>query len=297
MAKVNLFIIGVAKGGTTLLHEIMSKKENLCTSSWKEASFFSEIYQNCKFTGPGDKDYHGSFSVKTIESYESLFKDQQADYRVDASPIYFYDISSIQKILNYNPNSKFILVLRDPIKRAYSNYQMHVRDGLEKETFDMAMKLCNERLNSGWHWGWDYYGFSLYYENLKKLFSITDKNNLLVINFDLLSKNPEIVSNQLNNFLAKNYFSKADFSEKFNESGIPKLKFASRFIHRKSMVRDFLMNILGKTGKAMLKKFYYKYLMQRSNDLDLNAGVKKALEDDWKMSKKIIHDKDFVGFN
>lgn len=297
MSKVNLFVIGVAKGGTTLLHEIMSQKEKICTSSWKEASFFSEIYQNCKFTGPGDKDYHGSFSVKTIESYESLFKDENADYKVDASPIYFYDINSIQKILNYNPNSKFILVLREPIKRAYSNYQMHVRDGLETENFEMAMKLCNKRLKSGWHWGWDYYGFSLYYENLKKLLSITDKSNLLVINFDLLSKNPDAVSSQLNNFLFKEYFSAVDFLEKFNESGIPKFKFASGFIHRKSKVRDFLVNMLGRRGKAKLKKFYYKYLMERGDNLHLDAAAKKILNADWKMSKKTLSVKNFVGFD
>jgi hypothetical protein len=48
-------------------------------------------------------------------------------------------------------NTKLICVLRDPIDRAFSEYQHSIRDNYETETFARAMDLEDQRFNAHWH--------------------------------------------------------------------------------------------------------------------------------------------------
>ena len=123
--KPNLFIVGAPKAGTTAIFDAFRSSGKMFLPAVKELNFFSRE----------DLERHGSyyqdFRVGDMGAYLKLFNSRQAfPYRVDASTSYFTYPKTAQRIKEFNPDSKIIILLRDPIERAYSHYQMDKRMGL-----------------------------------------------------------------------------------------------------------------------------------------------------------------------
>src|ERR1700733_8619605 len=125
---VNLFIVGAAKCGTTSLYEYLNQHPEIYMCPVKEPHFFSNKVENLnkdlyRAPEPGKK-YHTKV-IKDIDVYTSLFDDGAAyKIRGEASPSYLWDSDVAQKLYQYNPNAKIIIILRDPIDRLVSAYQM-----------------------------------------------------------------------------------------------------------------------------------------------------------------------------
>lgn len=111
---VNTFIVGTQKGGTTSLHGFLEQLNNVKSGSKKEIGFFS----------------HQSLFDKGYRFYQSYFKThfrspyKKTDLLLDATPEYLYYPKVAQRIYDYNPKAKIIIVLREPVSRAYSHWNM-----------------------------------------------------------------------------------------------------------------------------------------------------------------------------
>jgi len=105
------FLIGGAqKAGTTALYTYLSTHPEIAATSEKEHHFF-----NC------EKNY-----AKGMAFYQSLFPiTSEHQLTFDASSGYLADAKSPARIHDYNPNIKIIFLLRDPVDRAYSAWQMY----------------------------------------------------------------------------------------------------------------------------------------------------------------------------
>ena len=108
--KVNTFIIGAQKCGTTTLHNtLVQHPEIYGPGPYKETHFWNG--------GPGSKskaDYENLYPFFVGPGIRLL----------DSTPGYIMSEGTIRKIFDYNPNAKFILLLRDPVKRALSSWIM-----------------------------------------------------------------------------------------------------------------------------------------------------------------------------
>ena len=126
--KPNLFIVGAPKAGTTSLHYYLSQHPDVCMSTVKEPNFFSaeEI---------GDL-YYGTVPVRSQTDYEALFE-RSARVTGEASVSYLYYENVAQRLKDFNPSAKIIIILRDPVARALSHHKMDCRLG-----------FCNVSLNS-----------------------------------------------------------------------------------------------------------------------------------------------------
>lgn len=118
-------IIGAQKGGTTALYEYLSKHPQLKSSTIKETDFFScnEIYHR------GYDFYHALFAQEAGER----------KFFFEASPSYLHNESAPERIHAYNPRIKLVAVLRHPAERAYSAWNMYVK---------------NYRTNVNWFQNW-----------------------------------------------------------------------------------------------------------------------------------------------
>ena len=124
-SKVNLFLIGAPKCGTTSLYHAL-KGTDVFAPRIKELNFFSgeELIER-KF---GYKD----FRLSDLKDYEALFRhSDQYLYRLDGSVSYCSQRSIIKKINSYNSNAKFILLIRHPVERAIAHYKMDLRLGIQ----------------------------------------------------------------------------------------------------------------------------------------------------------------------
>lgn len=131
---IDFLCIGAQKSGTTLLYKQLKKIDKIFLPKKKELHFFDDI-----------KNYN-----KGIESYLEYFKDAK-EYQVkgEITPAYiFFDTvpRRIKQLLG-NKQIKFIVILRNPIDRAYSQYNMSFSmQGHEKLSFEQALIYENYRL-------------------------------------------------------------------------------------------------------------------------------------------------------
>ena len=99
--KVNLFIVGAAKAGTTALFETLNKSENISGLKIKEPNYFADI----------KTDSYSKLFFKKInkeEEYEKLIIDDNAKYIMDGSTSYLWSKNAAKRIYAYNQNAKII---------------------------------------------------------------------------------------------------------------------------------------------------------------------------------------------
>ncbi len=132
MPEVDFLIVGTQKGGTTALAYFLSLHPHICFAPNKEVHFF---------------DYDRNY-VKGIDFYHSFFPNYNNQTRIgEATPIYMYLPHVPPRIARYNPRIKLIVLLRNPIDRAYSHYQMERQRGWESLPFPLALSLEPLRLS------------------------------------------------------------------------------------------------------------------------------------------------------
>lgn len=138
------FIIGVQKGGTTSLCQYLQSHKQIIPPQRKDIYFFNNETNYSK----GLKWYRAHFALGL---YKELYdKWNRVDAMTfDGTPNYFDQEGSGEKIKTHFPNAKIILLLRNPIDRAWSNYQMAKRFGFETLSFEESLKLEDIRLQEG----------------------------------------------------------------------------------------------------------------------------------------------------
>lgn len=116
----DLFIIGAMKSGTTTLNKLLTDNPLICGEGEKEKHFF-------------DKSTYISEYQKAHDKYEAEFQDcKKNQLTIDASPDYINTEVVPERIYESYPpaafdKKRFILILREPIARHFSEYQMRLR--------------------------------------------------------------------------------------------------------------------------------------------------------------------------
>ena len=130
MSLPNFMCLGAAKSGTTTLYDILRQHPDVYIPSFKEPHFF-DIPENYK---------------NGINWYEkNYFKSANKKIVADFTPSYFFDKEAPKRIFeSLGGKVKFVVILRNPVDRAYSHYLHSKRDDHEDLEFKEA--LMNESL-------------------------------------------------------------------------------------------------------------------------------------------------------
>ncbi len=121
--------IGVQKAGTSTLHSLLSAHPHLESGQQKELHYFDR----------GDQH--------SLKNYLLQFPGKQA-VKLDVTPAYVFYPGALKRIHDTLPikDTSIILILRDPVARAYSHYLKSRRNGLEKRSFATAFKWEQRRM-------------------------------------------------------------------------------------------------------------------------------------------------------
>jgi len=135
MIKPNFFLVGAPKCGTTTVYDWISQHPEVYMSENKEPHFF----------------YSPHKSSQSFDQYLDNFSEAEGGgYKIigEASVWYLFSESAAEKIINFNPLSKFIVCLRNPLEMAPSLHAQLVYNGHELEKkFDAAWALSEKREN------------------------------------------------------------------------------------------------------------------------------------------------------
>jgi len=152
--------IGPYKTATTWMHTYLEKHPDILLPVKKEINYFSFNYDN------------------GWDWYLSHYHNQPQDIKCvgDISPSYFSHDQAPQRIAKMLPGAKLIIILRNPVDRAYSHYCMDLRlgkasDDIESEIFQF--------IEDG-----------LYFKHISRYLSFIPRSRLCVVLFDDLKKNP-----------------------------------------------------------------------------------------------------------
>jgi hypothetical protein len=192
VALPDFLVIGVPKAGTTALHAALARHPQLYLSAVKEPKFFlTDGPPPRRGGGPGDTQTYREH-VWRRQDYEALFDSAPAGLlRGESTPFYLHDRLAQRRIRTLLPRAKLIVILRDPVERAHSNWTHMWSAGLEPiGDFLLACAEEERRVADGWSAFWHYRGLGRYGEQLADLFTLFPRDQVLVLRYRYLVDMP-----------------------------------------------------------------------------------------------------------
>ncbi len=190
--KVNFLICGTQKGGTTALYNYLKLHPEIHLSEPKELHFFdTETYFKQPFIDYST--YHAKFSPQPWHKMIG-----------EATPIYMYWYDAPRRIFEYNPYIKLIILLRNPIERAFSHWNMERARNAETLSFWEAIQTERERCRSALpyqHRVFSYVDRGFYLQQLRRIWTYFRHEQVLILKSEELKNNPQSVLQRVFTFL------------------------------------------------------------------------------------------------
>lgn len=202
MALPDFFVAGAPKAGTTALHAALARHPALHMSAVKEPKFFLTQGPPSARGGPGDAQTYREH-VWRRDDYEALFAAAPtAALRGESTPFYLYDRGAQRRIRTLIPDARLIVILRDPVERAHSNWTHLWSAGLDPVgDFVQACGEEERRSAAGWADFWRYTALGRYGEQLQHLYSVFPAEQVLVLRYRDLVDDPVRTLDRICGFL------------------------------------------------------------------------------------------------
>jgi hypothetical protein len=198
----NLLIAGAMRSGTTTAYRVLGEHPEIFMSPWKEPDFLGLEGKRPSYSGPGDEALNRN-AVVSERAYRKLFRNgAEYPWRGEASASYLYLAAAVRGIRRYIDDPRFVILLRDPVDRAYSAYR-YMR-GQKREPYDtFAAALADEerRIADGWAPIWHYRRASHYKPQLERLLDAFPSDRIHVALFDDLQDRPDEVFSSIFSWL------------------------------------------------------------------------------------------------
>jgi hypothetical protein len=205
----DFLIVGAQRAGTTSLFNYLSQHPNIRSPLLKEIHYFDLNSQN------------------SPDWYFAHFPPNRGNFLTgEASPYYLFHPEVPARVAKLLPTVKLIVLLRNPIERAYSNYQHSVSLGIEKRSFAEAIQpeLNGQKYPVGSiaHREQSYLARGLYAEQLERWLKIFPRRQLLILKSETFFQNPPETLNAISEFLGLSSFQEAEyFGTHYNASKYP----------------------------------------------------------------------------
>jgi hypothetical protein len=202
MALPDFFIAGAPKAGTTAVHAALARHPALYMSAVKEPKFFLTDGPPPASGGPGDVQTYREH-VWRREDYEALFDPAPASVlRGESTPFYLYSQAALRRIRALIPGARLIVILRDPVERAHSNWTHLWSAGLDP-VGDVVAACAEEdrRIAAGWANFWHYAALGRYGEQLQHLYTVFPREQVMVLRYRALVQDPAGVLDRICAFL------------------------------------------------------------------------------------------------
>tara|TARA_R110002049_G_scaffold82349_3_gene209568 strand:+ start:5064 stop:5834 length:771 start_codon:yes stop_codon:yes gene_type:complete len=226
--QLDFIIVGTQKGGTSALAHYLKQHKDIQMSRKKELHFFdNEEY--FKGDRPNYKPLNNHFGKRKLVG--KIYG--------EATPIYMYWDKAISRIHTHNPEIKLIAVLRNPVERAYSHWNMEVQKNKEQRDFTTCITDEISQIENGSkvkHRTFSYVDRGLYADQIEQIFSFFTKQQVLFIKYeDFLDRQKEALVSVFNflNISSEDYI--------FEKKTLNKIEYSSS---------------IQKTEKLFLTEFY-----------------------------------------
>ena len=290
--KPNFLIVGAPKAGTTSIYQYLNQHPEIYFSKEKEPFYFlPNILNNTNINDPMYQSLKNKSHLKT-DDYLSLFNDVKTEKAIgEATVHYLYHykevIPNIKRELN---NPSIIIILRNPIHRAFSNYKYQSRG--QFNSFEKALELEEYRIKNNFNSFWYYKKVGLYFDPVKSYINNFDKVHVCF--FEDFIKNKEKFMTEVFSFLCVDSSFKVNLSTHHNKTIVPKNKLLHLlyFIKHRLKIsfnlsnkyKEKLISFFFKENKDKISKKTYNELVGffKYDIIKLERLLKKDLSDWYK---------------
>lgn len=261
----NFLCIGVEKGGTTWLHAQLKLHPDIFLPDTKEVHFFNRYSSNFV-----ERDNY-KLGLKWYADFFNKFNGQKACGEI--TPMYICDPEAPIRIHKEIPDAKLIVMLRNPVNRAYSHYWMAKNKQHTNLSFDEVIAQQEDRFIKR----------GLYAQQLATYYKLFKADQIKVVFFEQVMKDPEYWLNDICKFLGVGedfYKGNENIHKKIYEASVYKspalLNLQNNLAHKLRKVRLLgkIINLIKSTGiTGMLKKVnrveqsYEKITAQQADEL------------------------------
>lgn len=178
----NFFIVGAAKAGTTSMYRYLKQHPDVFMPTVKEPHWFSRAEPNPE---------QGFRPITSEEAYLSLFEGWRGERAIgEASPSYLWDGKAADRVGRSVPDAKIIILLREPIDRAFSHYLADARYGIQRRPFHEALQHDYASRTKGWGTSHLYVELGLYCGQVSRYSKRFGRENMLILFFEEVFADP-----------------------------------------------------------------------------------------------------------
>lgn len=230
----NFLVAGAARSGTTGLVEGLRTHSRVFITTPKEPHYFALHESGARFRGPGDAATINRVTVAERDDYLALYP-RQHDFLAlgdgSVSTLYYAE-QAAPEIRRINPAMRIVLILREPVDRAYSGYLYLRARGFEPcEDFLEAVAQEPVRQHKNWHHLWHYTAMGQYAHGLGVLRDAVGPERVGVWFYDDLEADFAGTVRSVQQFLGLPEDREQNLDlPRVNVSGTPRLAFAQRAI-------------------------------------------------------------------
>ena len=191
----SFFIVGVQKGGTTSLYKYLAQHPCVLPAANKEIHFFTDNYHN------GWAWYRRQFPSRIAQ----LIRTARCRHQVitgEATPYYIFHPHAAGRIKQAYPDAKIIMLLRNPVDRAYSHYLYHIksvehlsfREAIDAEPErlrgELEKMMADERYQSTAYKLHSYLARGIYVDQVKRWFELFPERQILIFKSEDFFQDP-----------------------------------------------------------------------------------------------------------
>jgi len=206
-ALPDFFVLGVAKSGTTSLHHYLRQHPALFLPYVKELHFFD-----------GDDERFAS----GLDRYLQYFSGGGPRLVGEATPSYFRHVEvaaeRMRQLYDTDP-PRFLLLLRDPVERAYSHYLHNVSEGREPLSFKAALRAEQGNPEERWEAWKGYFADGVYADTLVRWFDSFPEERFLILLSAELKQDTDAALRNAFRFLGVDPDVEVDTDARLNRTG------------------------------------------------------------------------------
>ena len=220
----NFIIAGTVRSGTTSLYNYICNHPSVLPAAYDEIGFFDSNFQL------GTMWYQSMFPTK--KQMELVQEKTNFCLTGEDTPFYFWNKDAIKRISELIPNCKIIMIFRNPVDRAYSNYQLGKRENKEDLSFEKTIEIEKQIINKGtknlnFSEPRTYLIKSLYSLQLKNWLTSFSKDQLYFLSTEQLSSKPNETMSGIFNFLGLPRYTLSEF-KKEKKAIYPEMNISTR---------------------------------------------------------------------
>jgi hypothetical protein len=230
---IQFLVIGAAKSGTTWLQAVLKEHPQVFLPERKELHYFNEKFMEA----PELPNYNAQ---KPLDWYLEHFENaKQGQVIGEICPAYLWDEKAPQRIHEFNPDLKLLVILREPIERLFSEYlYFYQRGTLEKKPLAEALKSRPDFLER-----------SLYFKQISRFTALFPAKNFQIYFYDDIQADNQDLLRQVERYIGVDDFIPKNIDVRTNITGVPANRWfnvllykARMFLRRQNLtfILDFL---------------------------------------------------------